>query len=155
MYKRILVPLDLSDLAETIIPHAVEIALCFKAEVLLFHVSSSYAEVFQRTMPAGTSSTMNSEIIEQIVNSEANTGRRYLDRLAQRYQSEPLEIRQILAQGSPARTILQYCEDQGVSLITMSTHGKSGLTRTLLGSVADEVMRESRLPVLLLRPASA
>jgi nucleotide-binding universal stress UspA family protein len=154
MYERILVPLDLSDLAETILPHALEIARCFKAELLLFHVSSSYAEVFQRTMPAGAGSTMNAEIIQQIVDSEASEGQRYLNTLAGRYHAEHVEIRQILAQGTPARAILQYCDDQEISLVTMSTHGKSGLARTLLGSVADEVMRNSRLPVLLLRPDS-
>ena len=153
MYKRVLVPLDQSELAETILPHALEITRCFAAEMVLFHVSDGYAELFQKMMPAGANSTIDPDLVQATVDAQASAGKRYLDHVAERCRIEGFNVRPVLAQGPPARTILQYCEEQEVSLVTMCTHGHSGLKRTFLGSVADEVMRESRLPVLLLRPA--
>ena len=158
MYTKILVPLDQSELAETILPHAREIARRFDAELILLTVTPSFAEVIRAAGPATptmvTPIPSDPEFVQRSIEAATESGQRYLDAQVTRLQAEGLKARSILAQGPTAKTILQVAADEAVSLVTMCTHGHSGLVRTFLGSVADDVMRESQLPVLLLRPAS-
>jgi nucleotide-binding universal stress UspA family protein len=147
MYKRILVPLDQSGPAESILPHAQELVRQFEAEIILFHVTPDYAGAFGKG-----GSDREYAPIQRTVEEAAKVARDYLNGVADRYAD--LNIRTVVVQGKPAERILKYCKEEDISLVTMCTHGRSGLKRTLLGSVADEVMRESRLPVLLLRPAT-
>ena len=159
MYTRILTPLDMSELAETILPHARELARRFDAELILLHVAPSLSDMLRAAGPPTPSYVTpipsDPQFVQQSVESALEAGNRYLDELLQKLKDEGLKARSILAQGSAAKTILKVCEDEDVSLIAMCTHGHSGLVRTFLGSVADEVVRESQLPVLLLRPASS
>lgn len=156
MYERVLVPLDQSVLGESILTHAAEISRCFDSEMILFHVTPGYADVMRTSMPAagmGTAgSTISPDLIQETVDAGQSAGQRYLDGVIERFRGSGINVRSVLAQGAPARTILEFCKDEEISLITMSTHGHSGLARTVMGSVADEVMRESGVPVLLLRP---
>ena len=158
MYTNILVPLDQSELAETILPHATEVARRFDAELILLYVAPGLAEVLRAAGPATPSMVTplpaDPQFLQQSVDAALEAGGLYLEAQAQRLRAQGLKVRTVLAQGPTAKTILKVCEDEHVSLITMCTHGHSGLARTFLGSVADEVMRESQLPVLLLRPPS-
>jgi len=67
-------------------------------------------------------------------------------------EAEGIAARTHVVEGETAETILKYAKEADISMICMSTHGRSGLGRTILGSVADEVLRNSHLPVLLIRP---
>jgi nucleotide-binding universal stress UspA family protein len=160
MYERILDPLDQSELAETILPHAVAVARQFQAELILLNVAPSYEDVLRNSMPAGTAGASaawvpSTDLIQETVDAGTNSGQRYVDGMASRLHDSGIRLRPVVAQGSAAETILLFCEDEDVSLIAISTHGHSGLVRTFLGSVADEVVRNVRRPVLLLRPQSA
>ena len=78
----------------------------------------------------------------------------YLEQVATRLRTAGVNATTHLAEGPAAPAILAHCRRHDVSLIAMTTHGRSGLKRTLFGSVADEIMRNSHLPILMRRPAA-
>ncbi len=133
MYGRILVPLDGSHLAESVLPHVEAVATKFGAEVVLF-----------RTVEPERSP----ERSEQAVQS----AEQYLETLARSFQRKGLSARTLVTVGEPAPSILRAASSEQASLIALSTHGRSGLTTLLSGTVADEVMRNAHLPILLVRP---
>jgi nucleotide-binding universal stress UspA family protein len=159
MYTKVLVPLDQSELAETILPHATEVARRFDAELILLNVVPGLNEMLRAAGPVTPSMVTpipsDPQFVQQSIDAAVESGQHYLDELVARLKGQGLNVRSVLAQGPTARTILQVAGDESVSLIAMCTHGHSGLARTFLGSVADEVVRESQRPVLLLRPPSA
>lgn len=146
MYKKILVPLDGSPLAEKVLPHVRALAQCVGAEVVLLRVvpTPTYEAVFADTLltPAPPNDEHNAR-------SHAEG---YLQRVA--FDYFPSEVRVIyeVSSGPVAETILDYASGIEADLIAMSTHGRSGLARLVLGSVADQIVRRSHLPVLLVRP---
>lgn len=80
---------------------------------------------------------------------------RYLDRVRKRLARRGIPVRVLVRSGDPAEEILGCAKAEGASLIAMSTHGRSGLRRTLFGSVAETVLRRATLPVLLVRAGKA
>jgi nucleotide-binding universal stress UspA family protein len=144
MYKKILVPLDGSELAEQVLPHVIDLAARDKAQVVLLRVPD--APIYQVAMPGPD---FNAQVREQ---GELET-RLYLDHLSATLRLMGLQVETVIAQaGAIYLTILQTAKDQGADLIAMSTHGRSGLARLVMGSVADDVVRHAELPVLLVRP---
>jgi len=141
MYKRILLPLDGSSLAEQAIPHAVAQARHFQAELILLRVLEPFTQV------TGLSPA-NLEIIDEQANIWA---REYLERIAATVEREDIQVGAVTVGGRPHVAIAQFAETNQVDLIVMCTRGQSGLTRWLMGSVADRVMRGATVPVLLVR----
>ena len=142
MYKRMLVPLDGSELAEVVFTYAKEIAGRLDLDLTLLHVC----------VPG------EREL--------ASMHRAYVERAAElvRRQSEDvqrqtgiesggrvLEARAELAVGHPAEEILRYADENDIDLILMATHGRSGVRRWAIGSVADKVLRSSKVHVWLAR----
>jgi nucleotide-binding universal stress UspA family protein len=72
--------------------------------------------------------------------------------MAQKLRGDDISVRTAVAFGRPAQEIVAFAEREKIELIAMSTHGRSGLSRWILGSVADKVLRGTNLPVLLVRP---
>ena len=142
MYRRILVPLDGSELAEVVFTYAKELAGRLDVEVLLLHVATPEEREF---IP------MHRSYIEHA----ADIVRRELQEVQERTgikpgaKPKPVEARGELAIGYPAEEILRYAEESNVDLILMATHGRSGLKRWSMGSVADKVLRASKVPVWL------
>ncbi|MCP3868787.1 MAG: universal stress protein [Gammaproteobacteria bacterium] len=135
MYKRILIPLDGSPLSEQVLPYALHIAETFNAEVALV------CAVAMDDAPDSAVSQICSER-EQYLRDIADT------------IAGGLTVRCVAEPGHPASVIIEKAEEQEDTLITMATHGYSGLQRWLLGSVAHKVVQASDAPVLLL-PAGA
>src|SRR5690606_6298591 len=77
----------------------------------------------------------------------------YLSSVAARWFEQGVRVRAELLEGPVARTLASYAADVDATAIVMTTHGRSGLSRVWLGSVAEAVVRESGVPVLLVRPA--
>jgi nucleotide-binding universal stress UspA family protein len=141
--QRILVPLDGSDRAEQVLPPAVSVAQAVDAEIILFrvsiaHVSRSFAEAWYVPLE-GTFETAN-RIAEE-----------YLSRVADVVRARGVRVTTATRMGDVAGTILEYAEANHMDLIAMCTHGRTGLGRWTLGSVADRVLRARCLPVLLVR----
>lgn len=137
MYKSILVPLDGSRLAEAILPEVEKLAQVLHARLNFIRVSR--AHVFPGADPTESQ-------VRVVRRAEA-----YLESLKKKLSANLNEIEIHASYGSPADKILEVSRRQDIDLIAMSTHGRSGIGRWLLGSVAEKVVRHSDTPVLLLR----
>ncbi|NTV63380.1 MAG: universal stress protein [Oscillochloris sp.] len=146
-FRHIIVPLDGSALAEQILPHAVALADQDGAELTLLRIIESHP-----IPPPG--SNMAYRPHEDTVTEQRDTAEVYLSRLANDLlpKGHPAHIAVVGAE-HPARAILMAAEERGADLIALATRGRSGLTRAILGSVADKVLRGGTLPVLALRPS--
>jgi nucleotide-binding universal stress UspA family protein len=137
MLTRILVPLDGSTLAESILPQVVELAALRRGEIHLLRVAHAHA------LPGAGAVEAQVRALDE--------ARAYLDRLDARLRSQDLPVRSVVRYGQPVEEILDHALASGADLIAMSTHGRSGVRRVMLGSVAEAVVRRARIPVLLLR----
>lgn len=137
MYHRILVPLDGSELAEAILSDVVELATLHRAEVVLLRVASAHAVI-------------GSDLTEAQVHAVAEA-EGYLAGKEHRLADRGIRVSSVVRYGQPADEILDHARTSGIDLIAMSTHGRSGMERVLLGSVAERVLRESPVPLLLRR----
>lgn len=143
MYKRILVPLDGSALAEAALSHAVQLAASSGGEIVLLRaVISPYSIVAPDLVLAGQS--IDQELLEQ-------QAEQYLHALAARLASGGLPVRTVTSAGPVAEAILDHARTLEADIIVMSTHGRGGLSRWVYGSVADRVLQAAPCPVLLIR----
>jgi len=153
MYRRILLPLDGSELAERILPHTIELARRFEATVVLLHAVTSRVEVLSRAVasdPIGAS-PVTAEVAEDVVVAEEDSTTRYFARMADRLQGEGLKVEQLIMEGEAVRTLAHVIAEQQIDLVTMTTQGRSTLGRLFLGSVPESLLEEVEIPVLLLR----
>ncbi len=150
MYHRILVPLDGSPLAEAALPHAAAIARRFGAGITLLQVVSTLpvTTAVDAAATAGAEAMLAMEAIE----ATEQAAHDYLEEVARRPELEGISFRLRVVRGSPAREIVRLAQEERAELIVMSTHGRSGLGRLVFGSVADQVLREAGIPILLVRP---
>jgi nucleotide-binding universal stress UspA family protein len=137
MLKRILVPLDGSPLAEAVLPHATELAAFHKAEVVLLRVALAH------TLPG-----VNAVDAQVRAVDEAQT---YLVKIETDLVARGLAVKSVVRYGHAADEILDHARTGEVGLIAMSTHGRSGFRRWIVGSVAESVLRHAPVPVLLVR----
>ncbi len=150
MYRRILVPLDGSTLAEAALPHATALATRFQASLTLLEVATSIT-VASAVDPLAASGAEAALVVEAAEATE-QAAKEYLAGVAARPDLKDLQVQVEVVPGVPAREIVRRAKAGDVDLIVMSTHGRSGLGRLVFGSVADEVLRETGLPILLIRP---
>ena len=146
MFHKILVPLDGSILSEGAVAPALEVARRFEATVLLFRTSVLPEHLMVSPVPV--SPATYAEIEESIL----ETTREYLEGMKTRFADAGVPLETAQASGEAAREILEMAQHQGIDLIVMSTHGRSGFQRWLFGSVAEKVMRHAPCPVLAIRP---
>jgi nucleotide-binding universal stress UspA family protein len=141
MYKRIVLALDGSPLAEQALPHAVAHAEQFGAELILLKVLEPLPEVTYSSPAA----------IRAAEEMSAQLARDYLQGVATRLEEPGVAVQVVTLEGKPYVQIVRYAEEQQADLLVMSTRGQSGFSRWLLGSVADRVVRGATVPVLLVR----
>jgi nucleotide-binding universal stress UspA family protein len=139
MYKRLLLSLDGSALAEQALPHAVAQAEHFQAELILLKVLEPLAKKHNISLEAAAR-------VEQATHELA---REYLERVAAGPREKGLSVRVVTAEGNPHEAIVSCAEAEQVDLIVICTRGHSGISRWLIGSVADRVVRGAGVPVLL------
>ena len=148
MLKKILFPTDGSEESARCIPLVQKLALEQGAEVVLVQVVQYpvMVEDFE-----GFSAQMWQQVFDASkANAEANLGA-----VASQMSAAGAKTTQLLAEGSPAAVLLDVERDQQVDLVVMASHGRTGLARFALGSVADRVVREGTAPVLLIRPQAS
>lgn len=141
MYKRIMLPLDGSQLAEQALPHTIAIAERFQSELVLLQVLT----------PLPRHPTTTEATIQRAEKATAAFIREYLERIATGVKEHGITVQIVTLEGRPHLQIIQYAETNQVDLIVMCTRGQSGLSRWMMGSVTDRVVRGADVPVLLIR----
>ena len=155
MYTRILVPLDGSELAEGILPHVEALATKFESTVMLLRATTS-VEALPPAPSLGVpplSTPTAGPIFDRTAFAEAEREEaiNYLVSLADSLRNRGVNATYEQREGAPAEVIIERARRWSVDLIAMTTHGRSGLGRIVLGSVADEVVRRAPCPILLAR----
>lgn len=145
--RRILVPTDFSDCASPAVRYGAELAEKFGAELVLLHVVPDAVLALPDAVMPTPVPAANLDVL-------TDSGKQGLANLI---TAEKLEARKPRAEvriGSPAAEVVAAAKDLHTDLICIGTHGRGGLSRVLLGSVAEEVVRHAPCPVLTVRPKS-
>ncbi|HEY7424624.1 MAG TPA: universal stress protein [Gemmataceae bacterium] len=147
-FHHVMVPLDGSDLAEQALGPATQLGRLMETSCTLVRVVKPVETLDSKVRwPAMTG--MNEALTRQLLDE----ARAYLDRIAERLRGQGLAVQtRILLHAHPADAILEETRAQGVDLLALATHGRGGLRRLLLGSVADKVLRGGVTPMLVCRP---
>ncbi len=147
MYQHIMVPLDGSELAECVLPHVEAIAKgCGVPDI-------TFVRVFEPVgFPIG--SVITPGLAENLGQAEAENksmAEEYLNTLVSRLDLGGSDIRIEVIAGQAAESLAFYAETNNIDLIIIATHGRSGVSRWVWGSVADRLLRSSCVPVLMVR----
>jgi nucleotide-binding universal stress UspA family protein len=149
MYKKILVPLDGSKLAECALPYVEALAKgCGTEKVILASVTErvqGYRAFEDPSQPLGQ------QLIPEAFGKKEEQAQRYLGRIAKAMKAKGIKVGTEVLLGDPAEEIVIYAKHPGCDIIVMSSHGRSGLSRWTHGSVADKVFRHSPVPVLMVK----
>jgi nucleotide-binding universal stress UspA family protein len=151
MFKKILVCLDGSDLAEQILPYVKEQAKSFKSTVVFLHVTPE--PVLEAPgIPGEPGYPLQTKSMLQEMEKEMVRSDEYLDNLARGFKKSGIRTKTEILEGLAGESIIKYAKENNINLIALATHGRSGVGRIILGSTADFVVRESGLPILIIRP---
>jgi len=143
MYKKILVPLDGSTLAEAVLPHAEALAKSEHAEIIILRVPAIPTTEFLSRDPLVAS------MIHKDMEKES---KEYVQDKVTMLERENIKVTGITKDGLVPDTILDVAEETHADMIAMSTHGRTGMKRWLMGSVADKVIHHAHIPVMLIHP---
>ncbi|MDP3103859.1 MAG: universal stress protein [Candidatus Methanoperedens sp.] len=141
LYKKILIATDGSEYTKNSIDYGIELAKNTQAALHVLYVidTAAFASI---PMDAAW------ESMYELLKKEGDEATRYA---AEKAEAEGLTVEKLTVEGHPAEEIIKYAEKNSVNIIVMGTLGKSGLDRFLLGSVAEKVVRASKIPVLIVR----
>ncbi len=142
MYGKVLVPLDGSKVAEQILPYARFLARTLKAPI-------EFIGVVDVAAVAPRVSSDNARYVDTLVSEGMRTCKDYLESIARTFPG--ISSKCIVVRGSPGEVIIERAADDKTTLVAMATHGRSGMNRWLLGSVAEKVLCGSSNPLLLVR----
>ncbi|MGZ3535196.1 MAG: universal stress protein [Thermodesulfobacteriota bacterium] len=142
MFEKILVPLDGSTLAATILPQVEDLAKSQKSEITLLTVSNIPSTSI--IAEAGTA------IMDPILRWRKSTAEEYLTETTKTLRAKGLKVTWVYREGVPAREVIRYADEARCDLIAMATHGR-GEIAWVLGSVAEQVVSHATVPVLLMR----
>lgn len=141
-YENVLVPLDCSRLAESVLPYAVSLSDKFGLDIILYHACS----------PEGCHSVA---VHKDYINRKVEVIKSWLSRreniVGKPLQARAVEVRGVSGVGYPAEEIIRYSNENGISLVLVSRHGQSGIRQWVIGSTADKVIRASTVPVCLVQ----
>lgn len=143
MYEKIMTPLDGSQIAEVALPYAEELAGRLGSEVTLLNVNEQSDESYQH---------MHEFYMEKIADTVKNGSESYAKASGSKV---PIRVNKVIINGHPAEKIVEYADKENISLIVMSTHGRSGIRHWTIGSVAEKVLRATNKPVALIRAKGA
>jgi nucleotide-binding universal stress UspA family protein len=145
MYEKIMVPLDGSELAECILPHvetfikryhAREVVFLRAVEPLLYYYGESY---------------FNKEALEESESDRIASAKDYLNQVISRLEHDGTKMYSEVLIGRAAESLVDHGVKNNIDLIIIATHGRSGISRWVVGSIADKVLRSSNIPVLMVR----
>lgn len=156
--RRILVPLDGSKHAESIIPHVEGVARLYEAQVTVMRVvTTGYQTAVLRDVEAkAEEADVHGHILKRL-SAEQETeryenARTYLVRMRNALREKGLDANAMLMQGKPVEGIVMAADSIGADLIAMTSHGKTGLSQVFYGSVSAGVLNRAQRPLLVIRP---
>jgi nucleotide-binding universal stress UspA family protein len=148
MYKKIMVPLDGSELAECVLPHVETIARgCGTAQVVLIQAVEPLSIPYGREI-SQLKSIEQATAFESHNRVEAET---YLKSVADNLNASGIKTSIEVLHGKAAEAMSDYVTKNGIDLVVIATHGRSGVSRWVWGSVADRLLRSVCVPVLMIR----
>ncbi|HEX2914115.1 MAG TPA: universal stress protein [Chloroflexia bacterium] len=146
MYTKLAVPLDGSPLAEKALPYAIKMANNLNAELLLLKVSEVHGirtDTIEQELIVIKSSEAYLELVRNtIINPDL------------KLHMAPEKVKTLALYGDPRRDIADMLPFEGVDMVVMTTHGRTGISRLVMGSVATSVLQHLKLPVMLIKPAN-
>ena len=153
MYKHIMVPLDGSEVAECVIPQLEMVAKSCQPEpkVTLVRVVTPL-KLYSGFEYGGMVEYISPEQIQRLEDDNAKNAKDYLVKQVNRLKIDGIVAEAQVTFGMASQTLTKYAEDNGVDLIIIATHGRSGINEWFWGSVAERVLKTSRVPVLMVRP---
>jgi nucleotide-binding universal stress UspA family protein len=154
VYEHLLVALDGSPAAEHVLEHAEALAKAFGSTVTLFRATDTAEALMVQTAGGGQGGVGDVGPLMDptpILEAEREEAVSYLNAIAARLKQHNLNVNTEHFEGPPAEEIVERARALDVSLILMTTHGRSGLGRMVFGSVADSVLRHADCPVLVVR----
>ena len=148
MYKHIMVPLDGSELAECVLGHVVAVAKgCAVPKVTLIRVVTPitiYGTEFEGSIGLPE--------LQKVEQENVVSARKYMDKQAALLKEKGIDAHTEVFFGNVLESLTEYAEKNQVDLIIIATHGRSGISRWVWGSVADRILRSAKVPVLMVRP---
>jgi nucleotide-binding universal stress UspA family protein len=159
MYQKIMIPLDGSELAECVLPHAEAFIKggMAKTAVLIWVLEPLPTAMYGASVETFASSAQedifasNADYWGKMEAERRSTAQEYLDRIAGRFNHYGADIKCEILEGQVAATLAGYTEKNNIDLLLIATHGRSGVSRWMMGSVADRVLHYSHVPVLMVR----
>ncbi|MBT8369349.1 MAG: universal stress protein [Desulfobacterales bacterium] len=150
MYQKIMVPLDGSDLAESVLPHLELMTSAFKAtHVVLVRVVNPVK--LPISVPALGNFGFTEKDRQNLEESRKKTAEEYLKKIAEGIDFPESNVSYEVLEGKPENMLVDYATRNDVDIIIIASHGRSGVSRWVLGSVADRVVRNSCVPVVMVR----
>jgi nucleotide-binding universal stress UspA family protein len=135
--EKILVPLDGSGCAENVIPQVEQLAAALKAGICLLRVAMAH------TFPGVDPTDAEVKVVRE--------AEEYLKGIEEKFRAKGFKVDAHVRYGDDAEEILDHAAQKDIGLVAMSTHGRSGVKRFLLGSVAEKILRHSPKPIFLVR----
>ena len=154
-YRKILVTHDGSDLASLALPHAVALAHHYGAEILLLHVITSIEQ--ETAMMSSLDGDRYpfvgiQDSAQEAVKENKREAKHQLEKIKTELEKNDVKVTLFVEEGAASSVIVDVARKEHCDLIVMATHGRSGLGRVLLGSVADHIIHHSPCPVMVIPP---
>jgi universal stress protein A len=144
--QRILAPTDFSELSKQGLTSALELAEAFGAKLLLLHVVEPPPYPVEGIVPSPLGATLLDDLERQASND--------LTQMLPEARRSKVEVARRVVVGVPYRKIVEVAEEEKSDLIIMTTHGRTGLSHLVMGSVTGKIVRTALCPVLTIRPTS-
>jgi nucleotide-binding universal stress UspA family protein len=151
MYEHILVCLDGSPVAEEVLPYVEALAEKFGSRLVLLRAVLPLTKVAALIEPSIGGVALDPELIEESIETDEQEAARYLEQVAGPLRAKGLQVETVHPDGQAAEVIVDYARSLPADVIALTTHGRSGLSRLVFGSVTHDVLRKAPCPVLLVR----
>jgi nucleotide-binding universal stress UspA family protein len=142
--KKLAFPVDLSNVSSKIAAFVIALGEKLDAEIHLIHVAETLEDIAGVYGPAPVWSDFEEEVVKG--------AERELERFEQNLFKSYSKTKRVVLQGDPIEEIIAYIRAEKIDLVVMGTHGRKGIDRVLFGSVADQVVKNSPVPVMTVNP---
>jgi universal stress protein A len=158
MFKTIVVPLDGSRFSSAALKYAIDIVNHYQARLILVRAVERTVPVATAGASLGVETATSSRLAMEAAEREdlihERQAKQYMRKKVKEAAAKGIKAEYRVVTGYPYESIMDICKREKADLVVMTTHGKSGLKRAILGSVADKIVRDARVPVLVIRPKS-